>query len=149
MKKFKFSLQSLLEIREKIEQEQKNKLAIAASEYQKTIDKQKYAFDQVFSAKQKLSQSMQENKISIHQLQQLDLSYKQAEQLSYSLEPEIQKAKKKLDQEKEKYNKYHMDKKALEILRDKEYEKYKKSLLHQENIIMDEISKNQYFRHHK
>ncbi|MGL4388060.1 MAG: hypothetical protein ACRCTJ_01530 [Brevinema sp.] len=149
MKKFKFSLQSLLEIRERLEDGQKNKLAKAAGEYKLSLEKQALSFQKVASAKDKISESIKQNKISMEQLRQLDFLYKQAQQLSFSMEEEIEKKRKKMEHEKEEYNKRYRDKKALELLKEKELVTYKKALAHQENIIMDEISKNQFFKHHR
>lgn len=149
MKKFKFSLQALLEIRDKLESEQKNRLALAATEYQKLLDKKQFTFTQIQHAREQCDNGIKNNTVSIYQLQQLDKLYSDAEKLAFSLEPEINEKKKKLDQERELYHQRHKEKKALEILKEKEIQEYKQAMIRNENMIMDEIAKNQYIQTQK
>ncbi|MGL4394095.1 MAG: flagellar export protein FliJ [Brevinema sp.] len=149
MKKFKFSLQALLEIRERLEEEQKNKLAKAAGEYQQALERQAAPLQKYQIAKQEATSLIQNNQVSVSQLKYLDTLYQQAQIFSFSMESEIEDKRKKMDKEKEEYNKLYRDKKALEILKEKELKDYKKLIAHQENINMDEISKNQFFKTQK
>ncbi len=142
MKKFQFRMQRILDIREKLELEQKNKLAKAASEYQKVLQKQEDKLNFLITERQKIYTDMQDKKISIQALRYIDQLQTQTDSYALLLSPEIEEKQKIMEQEREKYNKLHQEKKLIENLKEKELHKHKLLLQKAENMEMDEIAKN-------
>ncbi|MGL5955101.1 MAG: flagellar export protein FliJ, partial [Brevinema sp.] len=142
MKKFQFRMQRILDIREKLELEQKNKLAKVAAEYQKVLLKKDHSLEQMQQARNKIHTDMQNNKISIRSLQYMDQLQNHTDRLVRSLAPEIQQKQQIMEKEREKYNKLHRDTKLIENLKKKELEKHKILQQRSESAVMDEIAKN-------
>ena len=142
MKKFSFKLQRILDVREKLELEQKNKLAIAAAEYQQVLLKKDGTYVKVEKARTLAFENMKQNVIDIRHLQNLDLLKSQADLLAFSLAPEIEEKKQKMEAQKIRFNKAHKDKRAIEILKEQTFKKYKVLLDKEETDAMDEIAKN-------
>lgn len=142
MKKFQFRMQRILDIREKLELEQKNKLAKAASEYQKVLQKQEDRQSLLTNERQKIYTDIQDQKVSIQALQYIDQLQTQTDAYVLSLSSELEEKQKIMEQEREKYNKLHQEKKLIENLKEKELHKHKLLLQKAENMEMDEIAKN-------
>ncbi|MGL4676761.1 MAG: flagellar export protein FliJ [Brevinema sp.] len=142
MKKFQFRMQRILDIREKLELEQKNKLAKVASDYQKVLLKKDNSLDRMQQTRNKIYTDIQNNNISLKSLQYMDQLQNQTDQLVRSLASEINQKQKIMEKEREKYNKLRQDKKLIENLKKKELEKHKILQHRSEAIIMDEIAKS-------
>ncbi len=139
MKKFKFPLQSLLEYREKLELEQKNKLIKAAAEYQHIVKNQQDSLDFVNKERAEI---FSKGEPDMDALRNLDRMQSNSAVYVRSLQEEADQKKAAMEEEREKYNKAHQEKLVIEKLRAQEYSKYKKSRELQENNDMDEISKH-------
>jgi flagellar FliJ protein len=142
MKKFNFKLQKILDIREKLELEQKNILTKAASEYQQVVSKRDENIAKVNQSREVLYSQMKAQTVSIQQLQTIDFLQGQVNQLSRSLATPIEEKRKKMEQERVKYNKLVKDRKSMELLKDQELKKYKIAQQRIEVLEMDEIAKN-------
>ena len=142
MKKFNFKLQKILDIREKLELEQKNILAKAASEYQQIVLKRDESIAKVEQSREVIYAQMKTQTVSIQQLQTIDFLQGQVNQLSRSLATPIEEKRKKMEQERVKYNKLVKDRKSMELLKDQELKKYKIAQQRIEVLEMDEIAKN-------
>ncbi len=143
MKKFKFRLQSLLDIREKLELEQKNKLAKAASEYQKAFKEQQDSVDFVNTQRQKIfAEQEKTGVVSMDDLRYLDKLQSQNSIFAASLNEEIEQKRLAMEAERVKYIKARQEKQAVENLKKKALEKHKIERLRYENYEMDEISKH-------
>ncbi len=142
MKKFNFKLQKILDIREKLELEQKNILSKAASEYQQLVMKRDENIAKVDLSREVLYSQMKTQSVSIQQLQTIDFLQGQVNQLSRSLAIPIEEKRKKMEQERVKYNKLVKDRKSMELLKDQELKKYKVAQQRSEVLEMDEIAKN-------
>ena len=142
MKKFNFKLQKILDIREKLELEQKNILSKAASEYQQLVMKRDENIAKVDLSREVLYSQMKTQSVSIQQLQTIDFLQGQVNQLSRSLAIPIEEKRKKMEQERVKYNKLVKDRKSMELLKEQELKKYKVGQQRSETLEMDEIAKN-------
>ena len=142
MKKFNFKLQKILDIREKLELEQKNILSKAASEYQQIVLKRDESIAKVEQSREVIYAQMKTQTVSIQQLQTIDFLQGQVNQLSRSLATPIEEKRKKMEQERVKYNKLVKDRKSMELLKDQELKKYKIAQQRIEVLEMDEIAKN-------
>ena len=85
---------------------------------------------------------MKTQSVSIQQLQTIDFLQGQVNQLSRSLAIPIEEKRKKMEQERVKYNKLVKDRKSMELLKDQELKKYKVAQQRSEVLEMDEIAKN-------
>jgi len=148
MKKFKFKLQKILEIREHLENEQKLKLVQAASEYQKLILKQDQLFQNIQSTQLQIDQQITSYQIDINSLRYLDQLHNKTSLYKHIMSPEIQLKKEKMEKEQQKYNSLHQKKRAIEILKESALTKYKYSFSKQESSKMDEIAKNIFNQYH-
>ena len=142
MRKFNFKLQNILDIREKLELEQKNILTKAASEYQQLLSRKDDDIQKVILSREIIYSQMKTTEVSIQSLRNLDHLQVQVNQLTRSLDPQIEEKFKKMEQERVKYNKLVKDKKSIEILKNNELKKYK--IAQQRALVsdMDEIARN-------
>lgn len=144
MKKFKFNLQKLLEIREKKEELQKVNLAKASGEYQLELNKVESIKNNVKIYKDLLIKK--DGKLSIDNLRMLDYISTNAERAIKNLEPVIEEKKKKMEKEIEKYNQLRREKKVVELIKEKKYNQYLEEAEKEEQKIIDEIGKNTYIK---
>ena len=142
MKKFNFKLQKILDVREKLELEQKNILTKAASEYQQVVSKRDENIAKVDKSREALYSQMKTEAVSIQQLQTIDFLQSQVDQLSRALAIPMEEKRKKMEQERVKYNKLVKDRKSMELLKEQELKKYKVGQQRSETLEMDEIAKN-------
>ena len=142
MKKFNFKLQKILDIREKLELEQKNILTKAASEYQQVVSKRDENIAKVNQSREVLYSQMKAQTVSIQQLKTIDFLQGQVDQFSRSLAIPMEEKRKKMEQERVKYNKLVKDRKSMELLKEQELKKYKVAQQRAELLEMDEIAKN-------
>ena len=142
MKKFNFKLQKILDIREKLELEQKNILTKAASEYQQVVSKRDENIAKVNQSREVLYSQMKAQTVSIQQLKTIDFLQGQVDQFSRSLAIPMEEKRKKMEQERVKYNKLVKDRKSIELLKEQEFKKYKIAQQRSETLEMDEIAKN-------
>ena len=142
MKKFNFKLQKILDIREKLELEQKNILTKAASEYQQVVSKRDENIAKVNQSREVLYSQMKAQTVSIQQLKTIDFLQSQVDQFSRSLAIPMEEKRKKMEQERVKYNKLVKDRKSIELLKEQEFKKYKIAQQRSETLEMDEIAKN-------
>ncbi|MDK2818205.1 MAG: hypothetical protein KFW21_02010 [Spirochaetota bacterium] len=142
MRKFNFKLQKILDIREKLELEQKNILTKAASEYQQLLLRKDDNIQKVILSREIIYSEMKTKEVSIQSLRNLDHLQVQVNQLTRSLDPQIEEKFKKMEKERIKYNKLVKDKKSIEILKNNELKKYK--IAQQRALVsdMDEIARN-------
>ena len=141
MKKFNFRLQKILEIREKLEQKQKNQLMHAASNYNILSQKEENAFQKAAEAKHIAQKKLSDQRISIDALRNADLLITAADKLSWSLMPKIAEAQIKLNQEQIQFNQAHTKKRSIEILKENALQKYRENILKEEANQLDEMSK--------
>lgn len=134
MKKFEFRLQKILDLRKKLEDAQRLKLAAAAAFYNALLHRQEAPFAR--AAEERSAGGM-----DIAALRQADILYRKAEQTKAALQPEVDAAKLILDKEQEIYTKLHRATQSLAVLRKKHLEEYRKEELRQEIAEIDEISK--------
>ncbi|MGL5255326.1 MAG: flagellar export protein FliJ [Brevinema sp.] len=142
MKKFQFRLQRILDLREKLEEEQKLKLAAAAAAYQELIQQQDRLYQYAKEARETSSQKMAAGLVDIELLQRADQLFLEAQQLEIQQKPLIEQAQRRMEKERNEYFRLQRDKKAVELLREKRLKEYKQEELREETRILDEISKH-------
>ncbi|ADL68965.1 flagellar export protein FliJ [Thermoanaerobacterium thermosaccharolyticum] len=140
MKKFRYSLETVLNIKEQKQKMEKEKLALLISKY----ELQKNKLNEILI---KINETIEKNEmnammgISAMNLKQFNLyletlyeKYNEQNEILKTLENEIEKERRKLRE-------VSKEKEALENLKEKKYEEYKyQSLLEQNSIIDEQIS---------
>ncbi|MGL4367173.1 MAG: flagellar export protein FliJ [Brevinemataceae bacterium] len=144
MKKFSFKLQRILDIRTRLEEEQKLKLLSVSSEYQHLVQKKKDILDKALVARQTVEDCIISKNISAVQLRMIDMMCSHADTLSRSLDVDIEKKRQKMEEEKSKYLKSRQDKRSLEILKEREWDKFKLYQQRNEEKTVDEITKRMF-----
>lgn len=132
MKKYNFNLSSVLSLRKNIEQEWEAKLSSANGECQKVQDKIDKIKEQL-----KLSKSM---KLDVSQFQ-VKCIYEDRLQNQLNQEFELLKNREiERDKVKEVYLQKSIDRKIIDKLKDKSEIRYRKDILKNEALIIDEIN---------
>ncbi|MDN5316636.1 MAG: flagellar protein FliJ [Thermoanaerobacterium sp.] len=140
MKKFRYSLETVLNIKEQKQKMEKEKLALLISKY----ELQKNKLNEILI---KINETLEKNEmnavmgISIMNLKQFNL-YLETLYEKYNEQNEILKAlENEIEKERLKLSDVIKEKEALENLKEKKYEEYKyQSLLEQNSIIDEQIS---------
>lgn len=145
MKKFKFNLQKLLEIRQKKEDQEKLELAKASMAYQNVLNKKEKLLSNVKNIRKDLSSDR--SKMSLARLQNYDKLTKDTDLAVKALEPVIEEKKKIMQEHIRLYASLQRDRKAVEILKDKAYQRYLEEQNRAEQKELDEIAKNTYLKH--
>ena len=141
MKKFQFRLQRILDLREKLEEEQKLKLAAAAAAYQQLLQRQQRLYDLAREAQELSSRKMMAGSVDLELLQRADKLFAEAQQLEIQQKPLLEQAQRRMEKEKIEYSRLHRDKKAVELLREKRLKEYKQEEIREETNFLDEIAK--------
>lgn len=145
MKKFKFNLQKLLEIRQKKEDQEKIELAKASMAYQNLLNKKEKLISNVKNIRKELSKDR--SGISLARLQTYDKLTKDTDLAVKALEPVIEEKKKIMQEHIRLYANLQKDRKAVEILRDKAFKRFQEEQDRAEQKELDEIAKNTYLKH--
>jgi len=140
VKKFRYSLETVLNIKEQKQKMEKEKLALLISKY----ELQKNKLNEILI---KINETLEKNEmnavmgISIMNLKQFNL-YLETLYEKYNEQNEILKAlENEIEKERRKLSDVSKEKEALENLKEKKYEEYKyQSLLEQNSIIDEQIS---------
>ncbi|AFK86791.1 MULTISPECIES: flagellar export protein FliJ [Thermoanaerobacterium] len=137
MKKFRYALETVLNIKEQKQKMEKEKMAILISKY----EVQKSKLVEILNRIEKTTKENEENKAlgtSAMNLRQFNLyieslyeKYNQQKAILKEIEEEI---------EKERHNLMEVskEKEALESLKEKKYEEYKYQTLIEQNLMIDE-----------
>jgi flagellar FliJ protein len=137
VKKFRYTLETVLNIKEQKQKMEKEKMAILISKY----EVQKSKLVEILNRIEKTTKENEENKAlgtSAMNLRQFNLyieslyeKYNQQKAILKEIEEEI---------EKERHNLMEVskEKEALESLKEKKYEEYKYQTLIEQNLMMDE-----------
>lgn len=137
MKKFKYSLETVLNIKEQKQKMEKEKLAMMISKYELQKNRLNEILIQINDTLRKNEMNAQMG-ISVMNLKQYSLyletlykKYNEQHKILRALESEIEKTRQRLyDVSKEK--------EALENLKEKKYEEYKYQTSLEQNLIIDE-----------
>ena len=141
MKKFQFRLQRILDLREKLEEEQKLKLAAAAMAYQELLQRQDRLYNLAKEAREASSLQMMGGNVDLELLQRADKLFAEAQRLEIEQKPLLDQAQRRMEKEKNEYARLHRDKKAVELLREKRLKEYKQEEIREETNFLDEIAK--------
>lgn len=145
MKKFEFKMQKLLEIRAKKEDLEKIELAKASGAYQLEVNKKEKILNNV----KEFSKSMAADKehLSINQMHAYDAMAKNADLAIHKLDIVIEEKRKVMQEHIDRYSSAKKDKRAVEIIKEKSYERYLDAANKEEQKEMDEMGKNSFLKH--
>lgn len=132
MKKYNFNLQTVLSIRENIEKEWEAKLGRANGECQLVQNRIDSLKDQIKVSKEEAVDVLQFQVKCVYE-----------DRLNYQIEHEtkiLREREVERDKVKEVYLQKSIDRKIIDKLKDKSVKKYKKDLLKDETLIIDEIN---------
>jgi len=144
VKKFRFPLQRLLEIREKKENQQKIVLAKVSGEYQLEVQRREKFFGNVKRQRERLSQVEKMDLNSLRNYDRIDLDAREA---SNAMESIIEEKKQKMTEQMEKYVVLKRDRRAVELLKEKALKAYVEEENRVEQQKTNEIGQNIYLRH--
>ena len=145
MKRFKFSLQSILDIR--IGEEDMAKRDVAEKEQE--LYEAKVRVGEVQQALKDFQKELKEKRNSFSNIIELKHSVTWRDSLKSDLltrAQQMQEIEMDLRRAKEKLIEAVKKRKGLEILRDKQYEEWKKEMNRKEQIFLDELASNGHIR---
>jgi flagellar FliJ protein len=142
MKKFSFRLQRLLDIRQKLEDEQKIVLAKASGDYQLEVNKK----NRILETVSHFRDSIKGKPPDINELRAFDKLLTDSDAAIRVIEIEMEKKRKIMEKELAKYTKLKQDKRAVEILKEKALNEHREAQKREENMEIDEIGKNVFIR---
>ncbi|MGC8764359.1 MAG: flagellar export protein FliJ [Brevinematia bacterium] len=144
MKRFKFNLEKLLEIRQKKEELQKANLAKASGAYQAELNKVEKIKNNVKEYKKYYIG--EKKNLTVENLRFIENIVNNASKAIENLKPVIEEKKAKMEKELELYNQLRRDKRVVEILKEKSYKKYLEEAGREEQKNIDEIAKDTYIK---
>lgn len=139
MKRFSFRLERLLEIRKDREEEAKIELAKASGAYQLEVNKKINMQDTLRNLRTELSRR---EHLSIEELKEYDKLSQDTDLAFLVLDREIDAKRKVMEQKLAVYTKLKQERRAVEILKEKAWEKYQIEEKRQEQQVLDEIGQN-------
>lgn len=144
MKRFDFKLQKLLEIRQRKEDLQKVKLARASGEYQYELSKVEKIKNNIKDYKKYLFKDKE--KVSFADLRFLDQISTSSDEVIESMKPILEEKKKAMEAELQIFANLRKEKRVVELLKEKQYERYLKELDKEEQKNLDEVAKDVYLK---
>ena len=146
---FKFSLQTALDIRERLEKVKQKELAEKLAREQQVKDAIQTIHQNVQSADQGLNQSKLGKNFTIHQMKMLSNFKNRMDVKLQQHSKELDEAQKEVAKKQQKLIEASRDRKTLDILKEKEFKKKleKQTMLDRKN--MDEVALNIFMRNKK
>ena len=139
MKRFKFSLESVLVVREKILTDEQTKLASILNVYNKQLEKINQTISQLNTLKSESEKYIQDNNFDSFTISNYAM-YGKKLQDEIKLQQTInKKTKEVLDSQKEKVKQAYIGVKSLENLKDRQKEQYLKEFQMEEIKEIDDI----------
>lgn len=138
MAKFNYKLQSVLEIKRKLENQEKIEYGLASAKVQEERDKlqammlQKAGYD-------KQARTLVRGKINVLEMNTCRKAIETMKSRIRTQMIEVQKAEKQLDEVRKRLNEVMVERKTYEKLRDKKFEEFKQELLYEEKKEVDEL----------
>lgn len=138
MATFRYKMQNILDLKEKLETQAKTEFAEQAAKLREEELKLSRIYDDIKVYEEKI-RSMNERKLDILELKQCNNGIKIKKQQAKAQKRNIALAQKNLDIARGKLNQVMVDRKTQEILKDKAFEEFKRELEAAESKEVDEV----------
>lgn len=143
MVKFRYKMQNILDLKEKMEEQAKTEFSVRAERLRQEELKLTAIYDDISKYEDKI-RSMNNERIDILELKQCNNAINIKKQQAETQQKVIVMAEKDVDIARGKLNQVMVDRKTQEILKEKAFEEYKKELEAEENKEIDEVVSFQY-----
>ncbi|AEF17361.1 flagellar export protein FliJ [Thermoanaerobacterium xylanolyticum LX-11] len=137
MKKFRYTLETVLNIKEQKQKIEKEKMAILISKY----EVQKNKLIEILNKIEKMTKENEENKvlgISAMNLRQFNLYIESLYEKYNQQKATLKEIEEEIEKERQNLMEVSKEKEALESLKEKKYEEYKYQTLIEQNLMIDE-----------
>lgn len=138
MATFRYKMQNILDLKEKLESQAKTEFAEQSAKLREEELKLSRIYDDIKVYEEKI-RSMNEQKLDILELRQCNNGIKIKKQQAKAQKRNIALAQKNLDIARGKLNQVMVDRKTQEILKDKAFEEFKRELEAAESKEVDEV----------
>lgn len=138
MAKFKYKLQNILDMKQKLETQARNEYGIANAKYNEEQDKLQQLIIRR-SGYEKKWKEMMEGEINLKEVSHARNSVNTMKTLVRRQMMEVHKAEIELERRRQELNQIMMERKTHEKLREKEFENFKKELAEQESKEIDQL----------
>jgi flagellar FliJ protein len=138
MATFRYKMQNILDLKEKLETQAKTEFAEQSAKLREEELKLSRIYDDIKVYEEKI-RSMNEQKLDILELKQCNNGIKIKKQQAKAQKRNIALAQKNLDIARGKLNQVMVDRKTQEILKDKAFEEFKRELEVAESKEVDEV----------
>ncbi|MDE6208861.1 MAG: flagellar export protein FliJ [Lachnospiraceae bacterium] len=143
MVKFRYKMQNILDLKEKMEEQAKTEFSARAERLRQEELKLTSIYDDISKYEDRI-RSMNNERIDILELKQCNNAINIKQQQAETQQKVIVMAEKDVDIARGKLNQVMVDRKTQEILKEKAFEEYKKELEAEENKEIDEVVSFQY-----
>jgi len=137
VKKFRYTLETVLNIKEQKQKIEKEKMAILISKY----EVQKNKLIEILNKIEKMTKENEENKvlgISAMNLRQFNLYIESLYEKYNQQKATLKEIEEEIEKERQNLMEVSKEKEALESLKEKKYEEYKYQTLIEQNLMIDE-----------
>ena len=138
MAKFKYKMQNILDMKQKLEMQAKNEYGIANAKYNEEQEKLQQLIIRR-SGYEKKWKEMMEGEINLKEVSHARNSVNTMKTLVRRQMMEVHKAEIELERRRQELNQIMMERKTHEKLREKEFENFKKELAEQESKEIDQL----------
>lgn len=138
MAKFKYRMQNILELKMKLEEQQKMDLAAARINLNEEEDKLKDLYERKNEYQEELRESCK-NKLNVHKIRMSTLAYESMDDVISRQKIEVKKAEGKVAIEQDKMGEAMKERKIQEKLRERNFNRFVKEVAYEEAAMVDEL----------
>ena len=138
MAKFKYRMQNILELKMKLEEQQKMDLAAARINLNEEEDKLKDLYERKNEYQEALRESCK-NKLNVHKIRMSTLAYESMDDVISRQKIEVKKAEGKVAIEQDKRGEAMKERKIQEKLRERNFNRFVKEVAYEEAAMVDEL----------
>ena len=138
MAKFKYRMQNILELKMKLEEQQKMDLAAARINLNEEEDKLKDLYERKNEYQEALRESCK-NKLNVHKIRMSTLAYESMDDVISRQKIEVKKAEGKVAVEQDKMGEAMKERKIQEKLRERNFNRFVKEVAYEEAAMVDEL----------
>jgi flagellar export protein fliJ len=138
MAKFKYRMQNILELKMKLEEQQKMDLAAARINLNEEEDKLKELYERKNEYQEALRESCK-NKLNVHKIRMSTLAYESMDHVISRQKIEVKKARGKVAIEQDKMGEAMKERKIQEKLRERNFNRFVKEVAYEEAATVDEL----------
>lgn len=138
MAKFKYRMQNILELKMKLEEQQKMDLAAARINLNEEEDKLKELYERKNEYQEALRESCN-NKLNVHKIRMSTLAYESMDDVISRQKIEVKKAEGKVAIEQDKMGEAMKERKIQEKLRERNFNRFVKEVAYEEAAMVDEL----------